>query len=140
MTIPADVFRWTEGRALMVTGSPFDPVDYDGKTLQVSQGNNVYVFPGVGLGAIVSQASQVTDGMLATAAHELAAMATEEDMARAMLYPPLADLRAITRVIARAVAIEACESGVAEPMTPEEIDKALDLEIWDLDYPTLRPI
>jgi len=138
--IPADVFRWTDGRALMVTGSPFDPVDYKGTKLRVSQGNNVYVFPGVGLGAIVSGARQVTDGMLAAAAHELAGMARDEDIARGMLYPPLGDLRAITRVIARAVATEACRSGVAEAMTCEEIDDALDHEIWDLDYPTLRPI
>ncbi len=138
--IPADVFRWTGGRALMVTGSPFDPVDYEGTTLRVSQGNNVYVFPGVGLGAIVSGARQVTDGMLAAAAHELAGMANEADMAAGMLYPPLADLRSITRKIARAVAMEACDSGVAKAMTADEIENALDHEIWDLDYPTLRPI
>jgi malate dehydrogenase (oxaloacetate-decarboxylating) len=137
--IPADVFRWTDGRAMMVTGSPFDPVDYKGKTLHVAQGNNVYVFPGVGLGAIVSGARRVTDGMLAAAAHELAGMATDADLARGMLYPPLADLRSITRVIARAVAVEACDSGVAA-VTCEEIDDALDHEIWDLNYPTLRPI
>jgi malic enzyme len=137
--IPADVFRWTDGRAMMVTGSPFDPVDYKGKTLHVAQGNNVYVFPGVGLGAIVSGARRVTDGMLAAAAHELAGMATDADLAGGMLYPPLADLRSITRVIARAVAVEACDSGVAA-VTCEEIDDALDHEIWDLDYPTLRPV
>ncbi|MDJ0954545.1 MAG: NAD-dependent malic enzyme [Acidimicrobiia bacterium] len=138
--VPADVFRWTEGRALMATGSPFDAVDYEGRTLRVSQGNNVYVFPGVGLGAIVTGARKVTDAMFAAAANALAGMVSEEDLAEGVLYPPLADLREISRVLARAVAIEACESGVAKSMTCEEIDDALDHEIWNLDYPTLRPV
>jgi malic enzyme len=138
--IPADVFRWSEGRALMATGSPFDPVEYEGRTLHVSQGNNVYVFPGIGMGAIVSGASQVTDPMLAAAATALADLVHEEDLAAGKLYPPLADLRSISRSIARAVALAACDSGVATKMKPEEVDDALDHEIWNLDYPVLRPI
>ncbi len=108
--------------------------------MRVSQGNNVYVFPGIGLGAIVTGARMVTDSMFAAAARALAAMVSEEDLAQGVLYPPIADLRAISRVIARAVAIDACESGVGLDMTCEEIDAALDYEIWDLDYPTLRPV
>jgi malic enzyme len=138
--IPADVFKWTNGRALMATGSPFDAVEFEGKMLQVSQGNNVYVFPGVGLGAIVTGAKEVTDSMFAAAANALAGMVTEEELANGVLYPPLADLRAISRVIARAVAIVAVESGVGNEMTDEEIDAALDHEIWNLQYPTLRPV
>ncbi|MGA9596244.1 MAG: NAD-dependent malic enzyme, partial [Acidimicrobiia bacterium] len=138
--IPADVFRWTDGKALMATGSPFGPVELGGKVLQVSQGNNVYVFPGVGLGAIVTGATKVTDGMFAAAANELAGLVAEADLAQGVLYPPLADLRSISRKIARAVAIEACESGVGQAMTCSEIDAALDYEIWSLDYPTLRPV
>lgn len=138
--IPADVFAWTEGRALMATGSPFDSVEYQGQTLHVSQGNNVYVFPGVGMGAIVTGAKEVTDAMFAAAANALAGMVTEEELAMGMLYPPLADLRAISRVIAKAVAVEACRSGVGKDLTCEEIEEALDHEIWNLDYPTLRPI
>ena len=138
--VPADVFKWTDGRALMATGSPFDPVEYAGRKLHVSQGNNVYVFPGVGLGAIVSGAREVTDGMFAAAANALAELVHEDDLVAGKLYPPLADLRSISRTIARAVAMAACDSGVAESMTCEQIDDALEHEIWDLDYPTLRPI
>lgn len=138
--VPADVVRWTDGRALMATGSPFDPVEYAGTKLHVSQGNNVYVFPGVGLGAIVSGARTVSDEMFAAAANALAELVHEDDLAQGKLYPPLADLRSITRTIARAVAVAACDSGVAKSMSCEQIDETLDHEIWNLDYPKLLPI
>ena len=138
--VPEDVFRWTDGRALMATGSPFAPVEYNGHQLQVSQGNNVYVFPGLGLGTIVSGAREVTNGMLAAAAHALAGLVGEHNLEMGVLYPPIGELRSISRVIARAVAIEACEQGVGKDLTCDEIDAALDFEIWDLNYPTLRPV
>ena len=78
--------------------------------------------------------------MLAAAATALADLVHEEDLAAGKLYPPLADLRSISRSIARAVALAACDSGVATKMKPEEVDDALDHEIWNLDYPVLRPI
>jgi malic enzyme len=108
--------------------------------LPVSQGNNVYVFPGVGMGAIVAKAQVVTDAMFAAAANALAGLVSEQDLERGVLYPPLADLRSISRVLARAVAAAARDGGVGADMTDAEIDEALDHEIWDLDYPTLRPI
>lgn len=138
--VPADVFEWTKGRGLMVTGSPFDPVEYEGRTLRVSQGNNVYVFPGVGLGAIISGARQVSDSMFAAAANALGELVVEKDLEAGVLYPPLADLRSITRVIAFAVAKAASASGVGKAMTDQQIGAALNHEIWDLDYPTLRPV
>jgi len=137
--IPADVFKWTEGRAYMATGSPFDPVDYAGRRLGVSQGNNVYVFPGVGLGAIVSEASAITDSMFAAAARALASRVSAQALESRMLYPPLADLRSISRSIAEAVAEEAREAGVGKELTGAEIAERLDREMWDLNYATLRP-
>ncbi|MEA1903732.1 MAG: NAD-dependent malic enzyme [Actinomycetota bacterium] len=137
--VPTDVFEWTEGRAYMATGSPFDPVEYEGQTLGVSQGNNVYVFPGVGLGAIISEASEVTDSMFAAAAHALANRVDPETLDSRLLYPPLADLRSISRSIAEAVARDARDSGVGKDLSDDEISERLDHEIWDLDYPTLLP-
>jgi malic enzyme len=137
--LPEDVFRWTEGRGLMSTGSPFSPVEYNGQQLHVSQGNNVYIFPGVGLGSIISGAREVTNGMLSAAAHALADLVSEERLEMGVLYPPIGEIRAISRVIGRAVAVEACEQGVGKEAC-DEIDAALDFEIWDLNYPTLRPV
>jgi malic enzyme len=138
--IPAEIAAWTEGRALIATGSPFDPIALGGRSIPVSQCNNVYVFPGVGLGAIVSGARQVTDSMFAAAAGCLAGQVSEFDLERGALYPPLADLRTISRKIASAVAREARDCGAAPERTDEELERALEHEIWDLEYPRLQPV
>ncbi len=138
--VPEDIMAWTDGQALIATGSPFDNVEYGGRSIPVPQCNNVYIFPAVGLGAIVARATVITDSMFAAAANALADQVDEEQLAAGLLYPPLADLRQVTRKVAAAVAAAACEAGVAEPMTAAEIDAELDREIWDLEYPTLIPI
>jgi len=89
----ADVVEWTEGRCLIATGSPFDPVQYEGRTIHVSQGNNVYIFPGVGLGALAAKATRVTDSMFTAAARDLAEQVSTEDLEAGKLYPPLTGLR-----------------------------------------------
>jgi malic enzyme len=137
---PADVIAWTEGRALVATGSPFDPVEYDGRRIPIPQCNNVYIFPGVGLGAIVAQAREVTDSMFAAAADELASQVDDEAIAEGRLYPPIGELRSITRRIAGAVVAAARDAGVGRPLDDAAIDDELDQEIWNLDYPTLLPI
>jgi malic enzyme len=138
--VPAEVLKCTQGRALIATGSPFDPIEYGGRLVPISQCNNVYIFPGVGLGAIVAQAREVTDSMFAAAARALAAQVTEEQLASGALYPPLRDLRVITKQIAKAVVIAARDAGVGRPLTDDQVDDELDREMWDLDYPTLIPM
>jgi malate dehydrogenase (oxaloacetate-decarboxylating) len=138
--VPADVVAWSGGRALVATGSPFDPVTFEGRMIPVPQCNNVYVFPGVGLGAIVSGATQVTDHMFAAAAASLADQVTDADLDRGCLYPPLAELRAVSRRIAVAVARAARDDGVGADLTDDEFEAAVDHETWDLEYPRLIPV
>ncbi len=138
--LPSDLASWTDGRAIMATGSPFPPVRHHDKMLPVAQCNNVYVFPGVGLGAIVSESRHVTDGMFAAAATTLAGLDGVHEAGLGRLYPPLADIRDISRSIAFAVVRQASEEGVGKRMSDDEIEAALDREVWDLDYPRLEPV
>jgi malic enzyme len=135
---PAEAMAWTGGRALVATGSPFDAVDVGGRKVRVGQGNNVFVFPGVGLGVLVSEAREVTDGMFAAAADALARQVTEEDLHAGSLYPPVSSLRRITSVVAEAVVREAVSSGVARnpPADPAE---AVAAAMWEPAYPTIDP-
>jgi len=98
---PGQVLEWTDGRALVATGSPFDPVVVDGRMRLVGQANNAFIFPGVGLAAIVAGARTVSNAQFLVAAHTLAGLVSEERLAEGALYPPMRDLRAISREIAR---------------------------------------
>ncbi len=123
---PADVLAWTDGRALVATGSPFEPVVLpDGRRIEIGQANNVFVFPGVGLGAIVAEAPAVTDRMFLLAGETLAGAVTDERLAAGALYPPVAALREVSRAIAIAVAHEA---GSSDP------EAAVDAAMWWPDY------
>ena len=134
---PADVLAWSEGRALVATGSAFDPVRGDGRDRVVGQANNVFIFPGVGLGVIVSQATEVTDRMFLVAATTLADRVTMRRLRDGALYPRLAELRPISRAIAIAVAREACASGAAPMMSDGDVEAAVDAAIWAPDYSAL---
>jgi malate dehydrogenase (oxaloacetate-decarboxylating) len=132
---PADILRWSEGRALVATGSPFGPVRIGGVAHQVGQANNMFIFPGVGLAAIVSRASEITDEMFGVAARTLASLVPPDRVAHGGLYPPITDLRRVSRAIAIAVATQARESGVARMAPDEDIEKAVAAEMWLPSYP-----
>jgi malate dehydrogenase (oxaloacetate-decarboxylating) len=132
---PADVLRWSDGRALVATGSPFDPVPVDGRPRIIGQANNMFVFPGIGLGAVVSGACEISDRMFMMAARTLAEQVTKERLAEGALYPPLRDLRAVSRAIAVAVASEARLSGLTRTtMRGRGPEAAVDAAIWDPCY------
>ena len=131
---PADVLAWTEGRALVATGSPFAPVRAGDRTIVAGQANNVFIFPGVGLGAIVARAREVTDRMFLVAATTLAGLVTAERLGEGALYPPLHDLRQVSHAVAIAVAREAVDSQVAQLTPGEDIEAAVDAAIWMPHY------
>ena len=130
---PADVLAWSDGRAVVATGSPFDPVTIDGRTRLIGQANNVFIFPGLGLGAIVAGAREVTDAMFLVAATTLADLTSPERLGRGGLYPRLAELRSISRAIAIAVAHEAHHSGVADA-PDRDVEATVDAAMWQPEY------
>jgi malate dehydrogenase (oxaloacetate-decarboxylating) len=135
--MPADAVAWSEGRALVAVGIPADPVSYGGTTYTIGQANNALLYPGLGLGTIVSGASHVTDGMLLAAAE---AVASQVDVSApgASLLPPVSDLRASSALVAVAVATAAADDGVAT-VKHENLVQAVEDAMWQPVYPTTTP-
>ena len=135
--VPEDLMRWTDGRAIVATGSPFAPVDFAGRKIPIAQCNNVYVFPAVGLGLIASRARRVTDRMMMAGGRALGENSPALCDSSATLLPSLKDLRRVAREIAFAVAIEAQHAGVAQPTTPEELRDRIAATQWTPEYQNL---
>ena len=136
---PTDVLRWSAGRAIVATGSPFDAVEVDGQRREIGQANNVFVFPGLGLGAIAAEACTITPRMFLLAAHRLADSVTEARLASGALYPPVRDLRSVSRAIAIGVASEAVSSGLAGIDATTDIEALVDGAMWWPAYVPYRP-
>ena len=134
---PADLIEWTHGRALIATGSPFAPVEHHGRTIEIGQGNNVFVFPGLGLGTLESRAVEVTDAMVSAASAALAATVSEDELQRGLLFPAVDRLRDVTREVAIAVARQAESDGVARRRADVVAD--LDRVMWSPEYQEYRP-
>jgi malate dehydrogenase (oxaloacetate-decarboxylating) len=135
---PADLLAWTDGRALIATGSPFPDVRHAGRTIHISQCNNVFVFPGVGLGVIAARARRVTDEMFVAAARALGELAPARRDRQAALLPSVEDVRAVARHVALAVAAEAQRAGVADATSAEELARRVDSAMWQPRYAHVR--
>jgi malate dehydrogenase (oxaloacetate-decarboxylating) len=131
--VPADLLRWTDGRALVGTGSPFAPVEVDGKPVRISQINNSYIFPGLALGILVSRARRVTDGMIMAAAKTLASLSPARADKNAPLLPPIGDSRKVGLIVGEAVALQAVADGVAEAGAGN-MKERIDAYVWEPVY------
>ena len=131
---PADILAWTEGRAIVATGSPFPPVELDGRVHRIPQANNAYVFPGMGLAAIVSEARILPESAFLVAARRLADMATPAELAEGALFPPIAELRRVAREIAISVVAHLGDMGVGRRYRPAAIPAAVDAAMWEPAY------
>ena len=132
---PEQAYNWTDGHAIFASGSPFGPVQYNNKIFHPGQGNNAYIFPGVGLGVVVSRASLVTDEMFITAAETLANLVSDNDLEKGRLFPPLTDIRAISMDIAVKVAELAFDKNIARVSRPENLMKTIEEMMFSSKYP-----
>jgi malate dehydrogenase (oxaloacetate-decarboxylating) len=132
--VPADLLKWTDGRALVGTGSPFAPVEVNGKVVRIAQVNNSYIFPGLALGILVSRSRRVTDRMFMAAAKTLASLSPARNDKTAALLPPMADSRKIGLVVGEAVARQAIADGVADGTGEESLKERLLAYVWEPVY------
>ena len=131
---PADVLAWTDGRALVATGSPIGSIGWEGQEHVIGQSNNAFVFPGLGLGVIVSETREVPDDLFLAAAETLAAAVDPERLRHGGLYPPASALRNVSRAIAIRVVREARDLGLGRQLADEAIEPAVDAAMWYPDY------
>jgi malate dehydrogenase (oxaloacetate-decarboxylating) len=132
---PDDLMDWTDGRALIATGSPFEPVLHGGRRIPLGQSNNAFIFPGLGLGALVAGAREITDRLCSAAAEALAGLVSDADLASGRLFPPIGELRRVAGRIAEAVVRAARDEGVGRDWPDEEISDAVAAARWEPRYP-----
>lgn len=137
---PEQLLQWTQGRALVATGSPFGPVVVNGQTIPIAQCNNALVFPGIGLGILASGAKRLSDQMLWAACNALSQRAPIRQQPSAALLPPLQEARSIAQAIALAVGLQAQKDGVAPTTTPEVLAQRIQEHVWEPAYLPLKPI
>ncbi|SHE71378.1 NAD-dependent malic enzyme [Microbulbifer donghaiensis] len=131
---PEEILTWTNGEALVATGSPFEPVELGGKRYPIAQCNNVYIFPGIGLGVIAAAATRVTDNMLMAASNALAEQAPVVKAGKGAMLPLLAEIRDVSKHIAMAVGRQAQEDGVAPVVDEEKLERAIERNFWTPNY------
>ncbi|WP_144391722.1 NAD-dependent malic enzyme [Pleionea sediminis] len=133
---PENLIEWSQGKAIVATGSPFEPVNFEGESYPIAQCNNAYIFPGIGLGVLAAKASRVTNNMLMAASEALAQYSIE--CSSGALLPPLKDIRQVSYSIARAVARQAMDDNVAITISDEALSEKLERNFWTPQYRTYR--
>ena len=136
--IPEDLINWTKGDALVATGSPFDPVEYDGHSYTIAQSNNCYIFPGMGLAVVAADVNRVTDEMFMAASIALSEESPALKTKGASLLPALDTIREVSKKIAYAAAKQAIAEGHAKKMTDKELRSAIDTTMWQPEYHNLK--
>lgn len=135
---PVDLLRWTAGKAMVATGSPFEPVDMGDQVFEIAQCNNSYIFPGVGLGIITARATRITDNMIMASSKALADASPLAQTGEGALLPPLDSIRDVSKVIAKTVILQAIADGVALPIPLELIDEKIEKNFWQPEYREYR--
>jgi len=138
--MPAELDAWTEGRAVIATGSPFPPLKRGGKEFRIDQNNNAYVYPGIGLGAIAVRARRISDGMFLAAANAIAAQSPTRRDPNANLLPPLTEIRKLSNQVAVAVARQAQKEGCADALSEEQVAAAISAKMWEPVYASYRRV
>jgi malate dehydrogenase (oxaloacetate-decarboxylating) len=131
---PADLLAWTEGRAIIGTGSPFAPVEVNGRLVPIAQTNNSYIFPGLALGILVSRACRVTDGMIMAAAKALAALSPAREDKNGRLLPPIGESRKVGLIVAEAVGRQAITEGVSGLANGDDLKAQIAAYVWEPVY------
>jgi malate dehydrogenase (oxaloacetate-decarboxylating) len=131
---PADLLAWTDGRAIVGVGSPFPPMERNGRPFKTDQVNNSYIFPGIGLGAIASQATRISDGMFMAAAKTLAEISRRTERPDGNILPPVSALRDVAVEIGRAVASKAMEEGIAPHVGESALTLRIEKKMWTPAY------
>jgi len=137
--IPEDLLAWSDGKALIATGSPFEPVEFEGRTIHTGQGNNVFIFPALGLAAQIVKARTVTDSMITEAARALADTVSDTELESGLLYPDVERLREVTTLVTIRVAGQAIAEGNATRDFTEDLASVVRNSMWHPDYPAILP-
>ncbi len=132
--IPQNILQWSEGRALIATGSPFDPVNIDGREIEIAQCNNSYIFPGMGLAVVVGNIKRITDDMMMAAALALSELAPAVQTGAGRLLPELSNIREVSQHIAKAVILSAIKEGHADPIPANKLESCIKSAVWEPNY------
>lgn len=138
--IPEDVYQWSNGQAIVATGSPFGNVHFNGQEYRIGQGNNVFIFPGVGLAAIVSKAKKVTPEMFTAASYALAECVSDDDLAQGIVYPRISDLKEVSVVVAKVILSHIQETDPSSELQGKNIEDELALHMWEPVYLPYRRV